>query len=277
MRSFLNRALGIALISATSIGLLLSIFFLVQVWRLRNPVKARLQSILNQTSSVLQTTSQGLEVIDQIVHNVYSSTIYLDSTTSALAQTLKSTDLFIGSAGDFLGEDVINTITNTQRTLETAKSSAQVIDNIMFTLSRVPLIGIDYNPSLPLNQALGQVSDSLDPFQGSLKSFQTNLQSTQADLKTFNEQLLILDKNIKAINQNLASSQAVIDDYRAQALAYQSSIAEVKDALPGWINATCWILSLVILWVILIQIGILLQGIGQFTRFASAPPVNSAG
>jgi chromosome segregation ATPase len=261
------------MVCAISISLVLSLFFLVQIWRFRHPVTEKLQSALNQTSSVLKTTNQGLDVIDQAINNIYSSTLYLDETTNALAQTIRSTNLFIDSAGTFLGEDLINTITNTQRTLNSAKSSALVIDNIMSTLSRVPLIGINYNPSLPLNIALGQVSDSLDPFQGSLKSFQVNLKSTQKNMQLFNDQLAILGQNIKAINKNLASSRAVIDKYRTQITAYQSSVDKAKNSLQTWVNTLCWILTIIILWLVLIQIGILLQGINSVDISRGAPDV----
>ena len=266
MRPAQNKIIPILIIWVTAIGLLLSIFFLIQIWRLRQPVTDKLRSAVNQTSDILQTTGDGLDLISQVIKNVYTSTLYLDDTTNALAQTIQSTSLFIDSAGSFVGEDLINTITNTQRTLDTAQASALVIDNILTTLSRVPLIGINYNPSLPLNTALGEVSKSLDPLQESLKGFQSNLGSTRTDMQEFKDQLLILDQNISAINKNLASSQAVIDDYRTQVSILTSWADDAKTSLPVWVKTIFWILTIIILWLVLIQVGILLQGISLLSR-----------
>ncbi|OGO12332.1 MAG: hypothetical protein A2Y53_08440 [Chloroflexi bacterium RBG_16_47_49] len=266
MRPAQNKIIPILIIWVTAIGLLLSIFFLIQIWRLRQPVTDKLRSAVNQTSDILQTTGDGLDLISQVIKNVYTSTLYLDDTTNALAQTIQSTSLFIDSAGSFVGEDLINTITNTQRTLDTAQASALVIDNILTTLSRVPLIGINYNPSLPLNTALGEVSKSLDPLQESLKGFQSNLGSTRTDMQEFKDQLLILDQNISSINKNLASSQAVIDDYRTQVSILTSWADDARTSLPVWVKTIFWILTIIILWLVLIQVGILLQGISLLSR-----------
>jgi len=263
MRTPARKSLSLLVVLVTSLGLLLSLFFLIQIWRLRQPATVKLESGIEQTSAFLETTRAGIDVIDQVVGTVYTSTLYLDDTTNALARTIQGTNSFIESAGTFMGEDLINTITNTQKTLDTAKSSALVIDNIMSALSRVPLIGINYNPSLPLSTALGKVSESLDPFQGSLKSFKTDLETTGKNMQAFNEQLLILDQNIKTINKNLDSSRNVIDNYRTQVITLQSWMDQAKASLPTWMNTACWVLTVIILWLMLIQIAILIQAANQ--------------
>jgi len=261
MRIMQSKTLAVLMVCVTTIGLLLSLFFLIQIWRYRRPVTTKFQSIIIQTSAILQTTGQGLDIIDQVVINIYTSTQNLEDTTNALALTVQSTNQFIDSAGTFMGEDLITTITNTQRTLDSAQSSALVIDNIMTILSRVPLIGIDYNPSLPLNDALGKVSDSLDPIQVSLKGFQSTLDTTRTNMQTFKDQILVLSQNISAINTNLASSQAVINDYHSQVSSMESWMDRAKNSLPNWVNTLCWLLTLIILWLLMIQTGILLHGI----------------
>ena len=150
-----KKALGVIMVCISALGFLLSIFLLFQVWHYRQPVTDSLQAGLKQSSAILQTTDEGLTVIDQVVKNVYTSTVYLDDATSALAQTMQSTSRFMDTAGTFVGEDLINTITNTQTALNSAQSSAVVIDNILSTISNIPLIGITYNPTTPLNMALG--------------------------------------------------------------------------------------------------------------------------
>jgi hypothetical protein len=170
MSGLSKKTLAFLMVCMSALGILLSLFILFQVWRFRQPVTVKLQSNLNQFSNILQTTDEGLSVIDQVLNNVYTSTLYLGEATNALTQTIQSTNLFIDSAGTFVGEDLINTITNTQTALDSAQASAKVIDNILTAMSRIPLIGINYNPTLPLNTALGEVSTSLD-CQGRLKIF----------------------------------------------------------------------------------------------------------
>jgi methyl-accepting chemotaxis protein len=269
MSPTLKKTIAVLMVCVTSIGILLSLFFLIQIWRNRQPVTVKLQSAFYKTSALLKTTVSGLDVIDQMVTTVYSSTIYLDDATNSLAQTVQSTNEFIDSAGSFMGEDLITTITNTQRTLESAQSSALVIDNILTALSRVPLLGLDYNPSQPLNDALGDVSKSLDPLQGTLKGFQDNLTDTQTNIQEFQDQLLKLEQNFNEINQNLASSKTTIDNYRNQVTSLHSWVDKAIISLPAWVSAMCVILTIFILLLILVQVGILLQGIYLLSGFGT--------
>ena len=255
-----KKTLAVLMICMSALGILLSLFILFQVWRFRQPVTVKLQSNLNQLTNILQTTDEGLAVIDQVDKNVYTSTLYLDEATNAITQTIQSTNLFIDSAGTFVGEDLITIITNTQTALDSAQASAKIIDNILTTMSRIPLIGINYNPTLPLNTALGEVSTSLDPLQGTLKIFQSNLTTTRTNMQLLNRQISVLDKNIMQINKNLRQAQSTIDNYRSQLSSLLSWSESAKTNLPTWITTTTWIITIIILWLVIIQIGMVLQG-----------------
>lgn len=248
------------IVAVSVIGLLLSIFMLVEIWRLRTPVTAHLLEGTNQVSTLLQTTADGLTTMDRMVSNVYTSTENLKSVSQSFVQTMQSTDTFIGSAGSFVGGDLVNTITNTQVALESAQASAVVIDNLLSTLSKVPLIGIQYNPALPLNVALGEVASSLDPLKGSLKDFQFNLGSTQTNMQIFSSQVTLMEQNITAINQNLLTVRTIILDYHTQLSGLQESVDRTRDALGRWVNLSCWILTLVIFWFSCVQLANLLHG-----------------
>jgi ABC-type transporter Mla subunit MlaD len=256
-----KKAIGIGMVCLSILGILLSVFLLYQVWNYRQPVINGLQSSLDHASSLLQTTDEGLGMINQVVSNVYTSTLYLKDATDTLAQTMQSTTRFIDSAGNFIGEDLITTITNTQTALDSAQASAAVIDNILSTISKVPFIGINYAPTTPLNTALGQVTSSLDPVQESLKSFQTDLSTTQANMQVLIDQLSGLDQKILTINQNLAQAQNTIADYRTEVNSIKLSVVNIKANLSTWITAIASVITLIILSLVAIQIGMLLQGI----------------
>ena len=265
MPSTSKKAIGVAMILLSAIGFLLSIFFLVQVWRYRIPVTNQLQSGLETTSAILQTTDDGLVVIDQVVKNVYTSTLMLNDATDALGQAMLSTGQFLDNAGTFVGQDLVNTITNTQSALNSAQASAAVIDDVLTSISNLPLIGFTYQPTTPLNTARGNVSSSLDPVQQSLKQFQTNLENTQTDMQLVSDQIMSLDDQILTINQNLVQAEITITDYRSQVNSLISSIDKARSSLPRWVTTVSGIITLLIAWLVLIQIGTLIQGISFIT------------
>ncbi len=262
----LRKILNILTVCLAALGILISLFLLFQVWQHRQPVTLELQDGVDHISSTLNLTDDGLVVIDQVVKNVYTSTAYLNEATVAFSQTILSTGQFMDTAGAFVGEDLINTITNTQTALDAAQASAKVIDNILGTLSKVPLIGITYNPSVPLNTALGEVSSSLDPLQSTLKDFQTNLESTRSNMEAFSVQVSQLNKNILGIQQNLEQAQGTISSYREQISLVNDWLDRIKANLPRWTNIAAWLITLVIAWLVIIQISMILQAITQFSN-----------
>jgi hypothetical protein len=74
-------------------------------------------------------------------------------------------------------------------------------------------------------------------------------------------QISVLDKNIMTINQNLRQAQATINSYHSQVNSLISWSEGAKTNLPTWITTVTWILTIIIIWLLIIQIGILLQGI----------------
>jgi hypothetical protein len=273
----LRKIVAFLSVCLTAVGIFLSLFFIFEIWRYRQPVTEKLQTGVDQFSSMLQISNDGLGVVDQVVKNVYTSTIYLDEATLAFSQTIRSSSQFMDSAGTLVGDNLLTTITNTQTALGSAQASAKVIDNLLTTLSRVPLIGINYKPAVPLNTALGNVADSLDPIQSSLENFQTSLYSTSTNLQEFSDQIAALDKNILSIQENLTQAQATINKYRTQIATLHTWLADVKTNLPTWTKILAWILSLVIVWMIIIQVALALQGVSQIRapRTAEVTPNNS--
>lgn len=261
----MRKILAFLIVCLTALGIIISIFLIFQVWRYRQPVTVKLQSNLDQFMTVLQITDDGLVVIDQVVKNVYTSTLYLDDATQALSQTVHSTSSFMDKAGTFVGDNLMTTITNTQTALGSAQASARVIDNILDAISHIPLIGLSYNPAVPLNTALGDVASSLDPLQTTLKSFQTNLKTTSTNMRDFSGQISDLSENILTMQENLVQAQATIDKYRSQINTLKSWLADAKTNLQGWVTTAAWVLTIIIIWLVIIQIAILLQGFSSLT------------
>jgi ABC-type transporter Mla subunit MlaD len=261
-----KKTLSLLVVVLSSLGILLSLFFLIQVWRIRQPLAGQLQNQLDQFSGTLHTTDEALVILDQLVANVYTSTIYLNDTTTALSQTLENTNQVIDSASIFIGDNLISTITNTQAALESAQASAKVIDNIMTAISRIPLLGINYNPELPLNVALGDVSSSLDPLPEILTSFQNNLKTTNSNLTAFTGQISTLDQIIASISKNMRQAHATISDYRNQLKSLINSADSAKNKLNSLVDAIAWVLTTIILWLLLTQLVILFQNLSYLSE-----------
>jgi len=261
MNPLLKRISGFLLVITSIIGILISVFLLYQVWHLRQPVSDRIQSGLNLISSTLKTTDDGLSIAEQAVNNVYTSTLSLQDATSSLAQFVHDAGNLTDSTATMVGENLITTISNTQTAVASAQVSAEVIDGIITALSNIPLIGISQTPNTTLSDALGQVSRSLDPLPASLKNIQSALVTTKDNMQMLEEQVTGLNQDIAKINQNLVLARDVIDNYQTEVSQLESWVQTGQDSLPKWITTLSWFMTIIIVWLVTSQIGMLLQGI----------------
>jgi hypothetical protein len=150
----------------------------------------------------------------------------------------------------------------TQTSLASAQGSAQLIDNVLATLSSIPLLGLDrYAPEVPLHTALAEVSTSLDTLTPSLATINTSLEDGRTNLGVVEAELTKISETIKEISTTLGDAQTVIEQYITITKQFQVKVEAMQHAIPAWITTTCLILSFTLVWLIIAQMGLGMQGL----------------
>jgi uncharacterized coiled-coil protein SlyX len=260
MKILFRRIIGILLIITAIISFLVSLFFLAQIWRLRQPLTNRLVENLDLLYATTVTTEDSLVLVEETITDLLTAMGTLQTTTISIAQSIHDTGILADSFGTIVGDDFPDTITDTQTAIASAQASAVVIDNVLNALASIPLIGIDYNPPLPLNLALGQVSDSLSSMPPALEEIQEDLETAHANLIHLEETVITINQHLQKISENLVLAQAVIDEYQIEINQLKERLDHSRTSAPGWITTTAWVLTFIIAWLSISQFGLLLQG-----------------
>ncbi|MBM4465663.1 MAG: hypothetical protein FJ014_08965 [Chloroflexi bacterium] len=262
MKLVLKRAVGFVLIGMAVAGMLLSLAGLVGVWRIKQPVMANLIAGLELTATTLATTAQGLDVVDQSLEAAAANVTALDATVLTLAKSISDTVPLVDSLATLTGKDLPTTVIATQTSLVTAQSSARIIDGVLRVVTSIPFFpGEPYNPSVPLHAALGEVSASLDGLSESFASMESSLEMTSDNLDLIEFEVNLVATEIRQINTSLEEAQKVASQYQALIARLQAQVEQIEAALPGWINLLAWVISIILVWVGVIQIGLLMQGL----------------
>jgi methyl-accepting chemotaxis protein len=261
MKTSFRRIIGIILMTAAIFSLLVSLFLLVQTWRLRQPLSDRLVDNLDLLYATIVTTEDSLSLVETTLANLLSTTETLQGTTVSVAQSIHDTGLLTDSFATIVGDDFPTTIENTQTAISSAQSSAVVIDNLLYGLASIPLIGIDYDPPLPLNLALGQVGDSLSSLPAALEEIQGDLQSAHTNLLQVEENVIQINQHIDTIIDNLSQAQDVIDEYQIEIRQLKIRLEKSRNAAADWALSAAWLLTLLIVWLSISQLGLLMQGL----------------
>ncbi len=264
MNSTLKRLTGVIMVLLAVASLLLSLYCLVQVWRLRQPLTEKALSAFDLVSTTLDTTEQGLTVVEGTLDNISLNVATLESATLGMAQSVHDAGLTVDSVALLVGEDLPSAITNTQNALSSAQTSALVIDNVLTALSRVPLIGIDYAPEIPLNLALSNIAVSLSGVPGALKNIEQNMVITGDNLVTLETQVTDISQKVKLINDNLTQAKSVVDQYQEEIAQFQELATSGRQSAPTWVTTAARFLTFLLIWLGISQLGLLVQGLQMF-------------
>ena len=277
MKTLLRRITGSIMIIAAIVGLLVSVAFLVGVWRLRQPVTAGIVKNLDLLYATTVTIDDSLLLIENTVTTLIEATDTISQSSNAISGAINGTSVMADSFANLLGEDLPTTIVNTQTAITSAQSSAVVIDNVLTGLASIPLIGVNYNPPIPLNEALGNISDTLSSIPPNLEQIETGLKSTSSNLLQLQADLELINLNLQNIQATMTEAQEVIDHYQQELGGLKERLENSKAATHTWVLGAAWLLTSVIAWLSLSQFGLLLQGFDILVhpekQSATLPPI----
>ncbi len=261
MEPAIRRIIGALLVATASFGFLFCLLAVVQVWRLKPTLEKSLSAELDLASSLISTTDDSLAIAKRSLEAASGNVDSLEKATEILAQSLEDSQPIVDSLIALVGTDLPRTITATQTSLESAQTSALLIDNTLAALSRIPLLGLGrYRPDVPLNVALGQVSASMTGLPASLQTIEASLETANTNLEVMNLQVTLIGQDIQQINQNLAEARGVIDQYQASILVLQNQVSRAQAGLPPTLNRLAWLLTFILVWLGVMQIGLFTQG-----------------
>lgn len=257
----MRRIIGFVLIVIAAISLLVSLLGLTQIWTMRQPVAEAAVAAVDLFAETLDTTSDALRVASDSLQSAGDTVTTIERTSLSVAQTMSTTRTTVGSFANLMGKDSPTSIDATRTALKSAQSSAVVVDNVLTTLSRIPLINIRYNPDVPLSVALGNVGSSLDNLPPTFGTIERNLNTTGDSLDQVVTNLNELPKTTQQVQRNIADAQKVVTRYQRQVDGLQKLIKPIRSSLAMALTAITLGLTFLIFWLGVVQVQVLLKGL----------------
>ncbi|MHB8857788.1 MAG: hypothetical protein ACYC6K_14350 [Bellilinea sp.] len=267
MKPIFSRITGLALIIAAVMGLGLSLAGLIFLGRFSSRISTNLLSTLKYLDRALAITSDGLETAESSLKAADSALGSLVSTLDGVNESLQGMDPTLTALSTLLGKGLPETIKATQDSLDSAQTSAKNIDNVLTSLSRIPFLGtLVYNPEVPLNETLGDISDSLDAIPRSLRDAKSGLDAADKNLATITSDLGNVAQSTDQIDLSIADALLVIDEYQTLVADMQKRTKDLRQELPGQLRLASLAAALLLIWLAITQIGLLAQGVEFLAR-----------
>jgi len=171
MNPFFKRFFGFSLIIFAVIGILISLYGVYGVWRVRSTVLIKLSETSELVENTLSTTYDGLTIMENMLFEVMDTIDSSENVMLAMSQTMgdinKLTSGFLGGiitqfSGSQGGDDKLENTTDNFAVFETE------LENIAENFNQV---------SVSMNETQSVVEDYQDAIihtQGQIKDFQSN-------------------------------------------------------------------------------------------------------
>jgi len=258
----LRRLVGILLVIAAVVGIIISLVGLIELWHYRPVVTKIVINNLALIDQALGTTQDVLTMVGQVVQASTADVASVQATANAFALTIHDTDPMLDSLISLTNNDLPAAVSATQTSLESAQSSALFIDNALSALTSIPFLPVAaYKPDVPLHTALAQVSTSLDTLKPSLTAINTSLTDGKTNLSDMEDELTKISDTTQGIISTLSNAQTVIDQYKAATTQLKANVETAQREAPTWILVLTWIMSFVLGWLMIVQLGLGLQGL----------------
>jgi methyl-accepting chemotaxis protein len=260
--SWLSRLLGYTLILAAILGLAVSAWSLTKIWRVKGPFAESAQADLTLLQATLSATKDGLATASETLITTQESVASLVSTLDSVADSIEDTTPVIESLSRLIDADLPATILSTRRSIVSAQTSARLIDDILGSLTSIPLLGLSrYSPQVPLNVALGQVATSLAEIPGSLYEMEAGMEATRRNVVLIEIQIRDISYQVNLLNSSLEEASMVISSYETVLDELVARTAYIQTNLAKWVNSTVTFLTIILIWLAIAQLGLFAQGL----------------
>lgn len=274
MRKVLRGIIGAVIVLVGLVGLATAL------WA-AHALQERAETLEKQVVSGMDLGLEGLEVMTDtlvILAQVVDDTIVtLDAvqvSAQSSADTLRTLQPVIQEMNDIVTRDLPENIEAIQDAMPAVEQASSTIDQALRTLAgfewsaTIPLVnyeinlglGVDYDPPVPLDESVAQVSEALEALPGHLAAIEDDLVQTHQSLGETADSIEQVGEELAVVSGDLQDSSEVLEAYTALLSRTTKALRQVRWNIRQQIDQTRIALTAVLIWLALSQLAPLYLG-----------------
>ncbi len=227
-------------VTAGVVGLVASLIGLLLGWMTVDSVLARLEGPVRLSVATLDAIEETLGVVDSVTAQLHDGLIAAGESLDAVSATTAESTGSLEALADFLDGDLVTNIEAIQGTMPAAIQAAGAIDS---TLRALALLGVDYDPEQPFDEALMSIDAALEDLPGQLSAQAGAVRDLVPSAERFSADAATIAASMTAMGEDLERSGSVIESYQATVDEARAIIAETESSL----STNVWILRGIVL------------------------------
>jgi methyl-accepting chemotaxis protein len=207
-----RRHFGVAMLAIGGFGIVAGILTMVIGIRMTNEIEHSVDASLVTTGDALTVVSDSITLSSQIVDTVRDGLKGVTATMNVLEDSIATGTNVINDSNTFLGTSLPDTLDAINGVLPTIQNVASTIDSTLQLIANVPFAP-DYNPTVPLGDAVGQLVDAMAPLPGQLRQLVSGFGDLSTSATNVSNQLTTLSDSLDQLDDDLGQVQQLIGRY----------------------------------------------------------------
>ena len=248
-QSILTLAFGVLKVFVAVVWIVISLVIIVYGQKYIQDVGDSLEQALGSLGQNIQVVSALLSETIDIFDMVDQALSTVEVNTIDAATTMRDSAPVIEKSSIIVVQDVPNALDDVQSSLPSVIQAATAIDQSLRLLSKfkvtIPVLfgqdfeiglGINYEPSVPLDEALSKLSLNLEGIPESMRAIESDLITAETNLEIVSDNLLDMASDVDYIREQLEDINPEIYKINNDLDIIQESIQNSRQHIPDWIS-----------------------------------------
>jgi hypothetical protein len=186
-----------------------------------------LDPIAGIVANVSDTVDASLVMLDRTAEAIEG----IESATGSTARTLDSVSEVVAETSGLVGGGIADGLDSAVETMPALVDTGRVIDRTMRTLS---LVGVDYDPEVPLDESLAELEESLRPIPDQLRDQVALLTEVRSDIEQIVTDAASLSAVLLETRIDLMEARVVLESASDNAAAAVVRVAEIRSEVATY-------------------------------------------
>lgn len=185
---------------------------------------------------------RSLELASDVLDSVGGTVISVDAVLDDVSDGLRTTQQSMGDASvtltqlwaltsnlaDLIGEDVPDSLDSVRASLAPIQATAGLLDG---TLTALSFLGVDYDPEVPLGEAIDDLDTRLAEIPQRLRDQAPLIDSAAESLSGFGGDTLTIAQDLSDLRTRLSEASFTVGSYRQTVAEAEALLADVESAV----------------------------------------------
>jgi hypothetical protein len=171
------------------------------------------------------------------------------------------------------------TVELVDNTLSATYDGLTIMEKMLFEV--LDTIDSSENVMLAMSQTMGDINKLTSGFLGGFltrfsgsQGGDTSLENTTDNIAVFETELENIAENFSQVSASMNETQSVVEDYQDAIIQTQGQINDFQTNGPKWINMITWVLTILLVWFAITQVGFIIQGVEfmKTAKYTTADP-----